>query len=92
MVLTHASTNSALLSSSLTRGGIEGAISTARVERRPSEYLRFLSCHSLRSHSQGNRDCGYILTRPPERAETRSSPKRALFHRARSGSKGIPWL
>ena len=33
-----------------------------------------------------------ILTRPPECAETRSSPKRALFHRARSGSKGMPWV
>jgi hypothetical protein len=33
-----------------------------------------------------------LLTRLPERAKTRSSPKRALFHCARSGSKGIPRL
>ena len=33
-----------------------------------------------------------FLTRPPERAKTRSLPKRALSHRARSGSNGMPWL
>ena len=31
---------------------------TARVQRGPSSHLRFSSCHSFRSHSQGNPDCG----------------------------------
>ena len=41
---------------------------------------------------QGTATARPLFTRPPERAETRSSPKRALFHCARSGSKGIPRL
>ena len=31
---------------------------TARVQRGPSPHLRFSSCHSFRSRSQGNPDCG----------------------------------
>ena len=119
--------------------GRKGVTSRARVGREPSSHLCSSPCHSLRSRSQGNPDCGRrtstvlscafreqrdalavrpspychpdktfqspspspnswrdgrisfycasFLTRPPERAKTRSSPKRAHSDRARSASK-----
>ena len=57
--------------------GVAGLPFTARIERAPSEYLLFSPV---------------TLSGLAARAIPTAAVERALFHRARSGSKGMPWL